>query len=76
MQGFDGRIRHFVLEMGLKECRLDKKGVVEIKDELQIKCGKATITMKKNGDISINGKKIQVKGSGDVVIKGSKILEN
>ena len=54
----------------------EKKGVIEIKDELQIKCGKATITMKKNGDISINGKKIQIKGSGDVIIKGSKILEN
>ncbi len=53
-----------------------KKGVIEIKDELQIKCGKATITMKKNGDISINGKKIQLKGSGNVIIKGKKILEN
>jgi type VI secretion system secreted protein VgrG len=53
-----------------------KKGVIDIKDELVIKCGKATITLKKNGDISINGKKIQIKGSGDVVIKGKKILQN
>jgi type VI secretion system secreted protein VgrG len=53
-----------------------KKAVVEIKDELQLKCGKATLTMKKSGDILINGKKIQIKGSGNVIIKGKKILEN
>ena len=53
-----------------------KRGVIDIKDQLVIKCGKATITLKKNGDISINGKKIQIKGSGDVVIKGKKILQN
>ncbi len=54
----------------------DKKGVIEIKDQLTIKCGKATITLKKNGDISIKGKKINIKGSGDIVMKGSKILGN
>jgi type VI secretion system secreted protein VgrG len=32
--------------------------------------------MKKNGDITIQGKKINVKGSGDVIIKGSNIKEN
>ncbi len=53
-----------------------KKGVIEIADELTIKCGKATIVMKKNGDITINGKKIVVKASGDIVMKGSKILQN
>lgn len=53
-----------------------KKGVINIADELTIKCGKATITMKKNGDIMINGNKIQVKASGDIVMKGKKILEN
>jgi type VI secretion system secreted protein VgrG len=45
-------------------------------DEISIKTGDAEITMKKNGDITIKGKKISVKGSSDVVIKGSKILEN
>jgi type VI secretion system secreted protein VgrG len=54
----------------------EKKGLVEIEDELTIKVGKATITMKKNGDILINGKKIDIKGSGDIIIKGKKILEN
>ncbi|MEC4678770.1 MAG: type VI secretion system tip protein TssI/VgrG, partial [Nitrospirota bacterium] len=53
-----------------------KNGVIDIKDELTIKCGSASITLKKNGDILINGAKIQIKGSGDVIIKGSKILQN
>jgi type VI secretion system secreted protein VgrG len=53
-----------------------KNGVIDIKDQLTIKCGKASITLKKNGDISIKGKLINVKGTGNVVIKGKKILEN
>jgi len=32
--------------------------------------------MKKNGDITIEGKQITIKGSGDVIIKGQKILQN
>jgi len=54
----------------------DKKGVIDIAKELVLKCGKASITLKKNGDIKIDGKKIEVKGSGDVKIKGSKVLAN
>jgi len=56
--------------------KVKKKGVIDIADQLLIKCGSASITLKKNGDILIKGKKIQVKGSGDVIIKGSKIKEN
>ena len=54
----------------------DKKGLIEIQDQLTIKCGNVSIVLKKNGDLSIEGKKISIKGSGDVVIKGSKIKEN
>ena len=53
-----------------------KKGVITIENELTIKCGKASITMKKNGDITIKGAKINIKGSGDISIKGSKVNEN
>ncbi|GAB6907584.1 type VI secretion system spike protein VgrG1b [Desulfosarcina cetonica] len=53
-----------------------KKGVIDIKDQLTIKVGKATITLKKNGDITLSGAKINIKGSGNITIKGSKILEN
>ena len=53
-----------------------KNGSIEIKDELTIKVGKASITLKKNGDIMLQGKNITVKGSGNVTIKGKKITEN
>ncbi len=54
----------------------EKNGVIEIKDQLTIKVGKASITLKKNGDITINGKNINTKGSGNIVMKAKKILEN
>ena len=53
-----------------------KKIQLMAKDQIVLKTGKAEIIMKKNGDITIKGKKIQTKGSGDVIIKGSKIKEN
>lgn len=53
-----------------------KKGLIDIKDELTIKVGSASISMKKNGDITIKGAKINIKGSGNITLKGSKILEN
>jgi len=54
----------------------DAKGVIDIKDQLTIKVGKASITLKKNGDIIIHGKNINTKGSGNIVMKAKKILEN
>jgi type VI secretion system secreted protein VgrG len=53
-----------------------KKGVFSAGDQLTLTCGDASIVLKKNGDITINGKKIAVTGSGDVVIKGSKVSHN
>ena len=53
-----------------------KKITITADDEITIKTGSASIVMKKNGDISIEGKKINVKGSGDIIMKGSKILQN
>jgi type VI secretion system secreted protein VgrG len=50
-----------------------KKGMIDIKDELTIKCGKAVISMKSNGDITINGNVIGVKGKGDMTLKAPKI---
>lgn len=47
-----------------------------VTDEITITCGSASINMKKNGDITINGKAINVTGSGNVTIKGQKILQN
>jgi type VI secretion system secreted protein VgrG len=58
--------------------------VVDAGDEITLKTGSATITMKKDGTISIKGKDITIEGSGkinvkassDVTIKGSNILQN
>ena len=53
-----------------------KDGSIEAADQLTLTCGDATIVLKKNGDISINGKNIQVTASADLGLKGSKIAEN
>jgi type VI secretion system secreted protein VgrG len=39
-----------------------------------LETGAATITMKKNGDITIEGKTITIKGSGDIIIEGQRVL--
>ena len=61
-----------------------KKLVITAGDEITLKTGSASITMKKDGSISIKGKdikvdgsgKISIKASGDVVLKGSKVTQN
>jgi type VI secretion system secreted protein VgrG len=61
-----------------------KKLIVEAADEITLTTGDASITMKKDGTVTIKGKditlegsgKINVKASGDVVIKGSKVSQN
>ncbi|MEZ5505808.1 MAG: type VI secretion system tip protein TssI/VgrG [Gammaproteobacteria bacterium] len=61
-----------------------KKIRITAEDELSIKVGKASLTLKKDGTIVLDGKDIQIKGSGkinvkassDVVIKGSKVGVN
>jgi len=60
------------------------KLTINVKDEISITTGDATISMKKNGDITIKGKnitiegsgKVNVKATGDVIVKGSKIAKN
>jgi type VI secretion system secreted protein VgrG len=53
-----------------------KKLAVVVGDKLTMQCGDATITVKKNGDVTISAKKLSVKASGDVTVKGSKIKLN
>ncbi|HLK40619.1 MAG TPA: type VI secretion system tip protein TssI/VgrG [Polyangiaceae bacterium] len=58
--------------------------VIDAGDEITIKAGDASITLKKNGDITIKGNnltsdasgKVSVKASSDLVLKGSKISAN
>jgi uncharacterized protein (DUF2345 family) len=62
----------------------EKKVTIEASDEIVLKTGGASITMKKDGTIMISGKditisgagKVDFKGSGDVIMKGKKIMEN
>jgi type VI secretion system secreted protein VgrG len=49
---------------------------IEAEDQLTVKCGQASIVLKKNGDISITGKEVSIKASGDIVLKGQKIIQN
>jgi type VI secretion system secreted protein VgrG len=64
--------------------KVAKKLVVEAGDEIELKSGDASITLKKDGTITIKGKDITLKGSGDitanasgnVTMKGSKVAQN
>ncbi len=64
--------------------KVGKNLVIDAGDSIMIKTGKASISMKKDGTITIQGKDITVKGSGtinikaskNVVIKGKKVLQN
>ncbi|WP_088281373.1 type VI secretion system Vgr family protein [Ideonella sp. A 288] len=64
--------------------KIGKNLVLDAGDSITIKTGSASITMKKDGTISVKGKDITISGSGkvnvkassDIVMKGSKILQN
>lgn len=66
------------------EVNVGKKLTIIVADQIQLKTGDASITMKKDGTITIKGKditlngsgKINVKASSDVIIKGSKVAQN
>ena len=61
--------------------KVGKNFIVDAGDSITIKTGSASITMKKDGSITIKGKDILIQGSGnidvkassDVIIKGSKV---
>jgi type VI secretion system secreted protein VgrG len=61
---------------GNETLEVGKKIAISAGDEIMLKTGDATITMQKNGDITIKGKQITITGSGNVVITGQKILQN
>jgi len=50
---------------------IGKKLTLTAGDEIVLKTGSASITMKKNGEITIKGKNIKVQGSGKIDIKAS-----
>ncbi len=73
-----------LLVMAYAQIIKEKKISLEAYDEIVIKTGKSSITMKKDGSISIVGTDIQIvgsesvvaKASGNVVLKGTKIKDN
>ena len=64
--------------------KVGKNLTIEAGDQVLIKTGKASILMKKDGTITVQGKDITIKGSGKIVVQASKdmtlkarkILEN
>ncbi|RYY44476.1 MAG: hypothetical protein EOO06_18065 [Chitinophagaceae bacterium] len=60
------------------------KVLIEADDEVVIKAGKSSITMKKNGSIIIKGNDIKIEGAqvisvkegNEILLKGSKIKDN
>jgi type VI secretion system secreted protein VgrG len=64
--------------------KVGKSLIIDAGDQIVIKTGQSSITMKKDGTITIQGKDITIKGSGkiavqassDIVMKGQKILQN
>jgi type VI secretion system secreted protein VgrG len=63
---------------------VSKKLIIDAGDSITLTTGSASISMKKDGTITIKGKDITIQGSGkinvkassDVVIKGSKVMQN
>lgn len=64
--------------------KVGKTLLIDAGDEITLKTGSASLTLKKDGTITLNGKNITVDGKGkigikavsDLVLKGSKIAEN
>jgi type VI secretion system secreted protein VgrG len=53
-----------------------KRLTITAGDEIVLKTGSASITLKKGGDVQIEGGKITIKASGDLTLKGSKVTQN
>jgi type VI secretion system secreted protein VgrG len=66
------------------QLQVGKKLVIDAGDQIVLKSGKGSITIKKDGSITIKGKdikidasgKINAKASSDIKLKGSKIAQN
>lgn len=56
--------------------QVGKNLTIQAGDDVVIKSGAASITLKKNGDVVISGKKVAVNASSDLALKGSKISQN
>ena len=53
-----------------------KNITVEAGESITLVCGESSLTMKKDGTITLNGKKITEQASGNIILKANKILQN
>jgi type VI secretion system secreted protein VgrG len=66
------------------QLQVGKKLVIDAGDQIVLKSGKGSITIKKDGSITIKGKDVKIDASGkisgkassDIVLKGSKVTAN
>jgi type VI secretion system secreted protein VgrG len=58
---------------GIAAYRSGHSIILEAQDEIILKVGDSKIWMRKNGDITISGKKISILATGDLITKGSNI---
>jgi len=61
---------------GADSLRAGKSLTITIGDQVAITTGQASIVMKKDGTITIEGTTITLRVSGNIVLKASKIIEN
>ena len=54
----------------------DKRVVVEGKDEVVLQCGEASITLRRNGRVTIRGTQLETQSSGLHRIRGAKVEIN
>ena len=60
----------FTVKKGSQKIDVKKKIYIQAGDEFKVKVGMSTLTMKKNGEITIKGKDIKIIGSMSVLAKG------
>ena len=58
------------------EARIDGRRVVEAEDELELRCGEATLTLRRNGRVVIRGVYIETRSRGVNRIKGGTVQIN
>ena len=63
------------IKKGSQKVKAKQKINIEAGDELHIKVGQSTLTMKKNGDITLKGMKLQFTANNSVTIKGAAKVE-
>ncbi|ATB51309.1 DUF6484 domain-containing protein [Corallococcus macrosporus] len=65
------------LGAGPREARVDGKQVrLEAREEVTLKCGKASLTLRRNGDVILRGVNIQTEAEQVQRIKGGKVQVN